>query len=259
MVSRRPEDAEELHRQHVVGTRTTLEAARDAGVRRAVIVSTSGTIAVSEDQDHIANEDEDAPLALVSRWPYYRAKRFAEQAALEMSTPGFEVVSVNPTLLLGPGDLRGSSTEDVRLFLERKIPAVPPGGLSYVDVRDAAEAVRLAYERGRPGRRYLVGACNLTIREFFARLERISGVRAPWIPVPRSPELARVGADLAGKALGRLGFRLPVDPVSLDMAQYTWYLDASRAEQELGWTARDPLVTLQETVADLRARGVVWS
>src|SRR5688500_13084321 len=45
MVSRRPEDAEELHRQHVIGTRAVLEACRAAGVRRAVIASTSGTIA----------------------------------------------------------------------------------------------------------------------------------------------------------------------------------------------------------------------
>jgi len=259
-VSRRPEDAEELYRVHVEGTRTVLTACKEAKVRRAVIASTSGTVAVGDDPDHIATEDDETPLALISRWPYYRAKLFAERAALEMNDPshGFEVVSVNPTLLLGPGDTRGSSTEDVRLFLEGRLPAVPPGGLSYVDARDAAEALHLAMEKGTPGARYLVGACNLTLREFFARLERVSGVKAPWIPVPRAPELARIGVDLVERFARKLGVAMPVDSVSLDMAQYYWYLDASRAEHELGWTPRDPMTTLSDTVADLRARGVVW-
>ncbi len=257
-VSRDPEDAEELYRIHVEGTKITLDACKEAGVRRAVVASTSGTIAVSSDPGMIATERTEAPVGLIARWPYYRSKLYAEKAALERNVPGFEVVSVNPTLLLGPGDLRNSSTEDVRLFLERRIPAVPPGGLSFVDVRDAAIAMQLAMERGLPGARYLVGACNMTIREFFSRLERVSGVRAPVLPVPRAPELARVGTRLAGKLLGRLGLQLPVDPVSLDMAQFYWYLDASLAESELGWSPRDATETLNDTVRDLRERGVVW-
>ncbi len=257
-VSRKPEDAEELYRVHVEGTKTTLDAAREAGVPRIVVASSSGTVAVSDDPDHIATEDDEAPIGLIARWPYYRAKLFAEKAALERNAPGMSVVSVNPTLLLGPGDERGSSTEDVRLFLERRIPAIPSGGLSYVDVRDAAEGMCLAMEHGAAGRRYLIGACNVTLSEFFARLARVSGVRAPFARMPRVPVLARWGAKYLEWAAGTLGLAMPVDPVSLDMAQYYWYLDASRAESELGWSPRDPIATLADTVKDLRARGVVW-
>lgn len=258
LVSRKPEDAEALYRLHVEGTKTVLDACKAAGVPRAVVASTSGVVAVSDDPDHIANENDETPIGLVSRWPYYRAKLFAEKAALDRNVAGFAVVCVNPTLLLGPGDTRGSSTEDVRLFLEKKIPAVPPGGLSFVDARDAAEAMVLAMERGTPGARYLVGACNLTLREFFARLERVSGVKGPWLPMPRAPELARLGAKALSSLGARVGVSLPVDPVSLDMAQFYWYLDATRAETELGWSPRDPTTTLADTVDDLRARGVVW-
>jgi dihydroflavonol-4-reductase len=257
-VSRKPEDAEALYRVHVEGTKTTLDACKAAGVRRVVVASTSGTVAVGEDPEHIANENDETPIALISRWPYYRAKLFAERAAFDRNVPGFEVVCVNPTILLGPGDVRGSSTEDVRLFLEKKIPAVPPGGLSYVDARDAAHALVLAMQKGEPGERYLVGACNVTVREFFSRLERVSGVKAPWLPMPRAPELARVGAQAIEKVIARLGISMPVDPVSLDMSQFYWYLDATRAETVLGWRPRDPVSTLADTVNDLRARGVVW-
>ena len=189
------------------GTKTVLDACAAAGVARAVVASTSGTVAVSDDPEHVGREDDAAPIGIVSRWPYYRAKLFAERAALERNRPGFEVVAVNPSLLLGPGDVRGSSTEDVRLFLEGAVPAVPAGGLSFVDVRDAAEAMALALESGRAGERYLVGACNLTVRDFFARLSRISGVPAPWLPMPRSREIARIGARAMERLASRIGIR----------------------------------------------------
>jgi dihydroflavonol-4-reductase len=267
MVSRRPEDAEKLQRVHVEGTKNVLDACIGKNVRRAVVASSSGTVAVSDDPDRVSTEEDETPIGILNRWPYYRAKLFAEKAALDrhgVTLPNgesFEVVCVNPTLLLGPGDTNGSSTDDVRLFLERKIPAIPPGGISYVDARDAAEGMRLAMEKGVSGRRYLLGACNLTLREFFARLERVSGVRAPLIPMIRArqaAELAAAGAKLLERLTSRLGVPMPVDPVSLDMAHFYWYLDASLAENELGWTPRDPTETLADTVKDLTERGVVW-
>jgi dihydroflavonol-4-reductase len=257
-VSRKPADAEALYRLHVEGTKNVLDACADAGVRRVVLASTSGTVAVSDSPEHVATEADDTPIGIVSRWPYYRAKLFAERAALARNRDGFDVISVNPSLLLGPGDVHGSSTEDVRLFLEGAIPAVPAGGLSFVDARDAAEAMALAMERGRGGERYLVGACNLTMRDFFGRLARVSGVPAPWLPMPRSREMARLGARMMERFAARVGIPARVDSVSVEMAQCFWYLDASKAERELGWSARDPGETLHDTVEDLRARGVVW-
>jgi dihydroflavonol-4-reductase len=257
-VSRNPNDAELLYRLHVEGTRNALDAAAEAGVRRAVVLSTSGVVAVSERGDFVARESDSPPLALIQRWPYYRSKLYGEQAALERQRPGFDVVVLSPTLLLGPGDLLGSSTEDVRLFLEKKIPAIPPGGLSFVDVRDVAITVRYALTRGQGGERYLLGAQNLTLREFFGRLERVSGVRGPKVPMPRAPELARTSMRVLSDVLGRFGVRSPVDPVSADMAQFYWYLDASKAEDALGFSPRDPQETLADTVSCLRERGVVW-
>ena len=254
-VSRDPNDAEILHRVHVVGTRNVLNACKAAKVTRAVIASTSGVVAVSEDGDAIANEETATPIGIVGKFPYYRSKLFAEQAALAMNELTFAVISVNPALLLGPGDTHGSSTEDVRLFLERKVPAVPDGGLSYVDARDAAEGMCLALERGQGGRRYLLGACNLTVREFFARLERVSGVKSPWLPLPG--DVSRLTGGLLGRISRAIGAP-SVDAPSLAMARLFWYLDSSRAERELGWMPRDPIATLADTVADLRARGVVW-
>ncbi len=263
-VSRKPEDAAELYRVHVEGTKVVVDACAEAGVPRVVVASSSGTIAVSEDGDTLSTEESPVPLGIIGRWPYYRAKLFAEQAALARADryPGFSVVSVNPSLLLGPGDTNGSSTNDVRQFLEGRVFAVPHGGVSFVDVRDAAGAMLAAMERGRSGERYLVGGCNLTVRTFFERLARIAAVPGPRVTLPAatsaSRDWIRAGAKWIDRTASRMGVPSPVDPVAADMAQFYWYIDSSKAMRELGFCPRDPNVTLHETVVDLRDRGVVW-
>jgi dihydroflavonol-4-reductase len=257
-VSRDRDDAELLHRDNVLGTESALRGLRAAGVKRVVVASTSGTLAVSRDPDRIADETCRSPLEIVARWPYYRTKLYAERAALDANRPGeFEVVIVNPSLLLGPGDLRESSTGDVRLFLERSIPAVPAGGMAFVDARDAALGLLLAFERGRAGERYLLNAKNMTIAAFFQRLERISGVRAPLLRMPSSRPLALGLNQMFTKAVEAIGGRAPIDEVSVEMAQYFWYCSAEKAERELGFAPRDPGETIRDTIDDLMKRKVV--
>ncbi len=257
-VSRDRDDAELLHRDNVLGTESALKALRAAGVKRVVVASTSGTLAVSRDADRIADESCRAPLEVIARWPYYRTKLYAERVALEANKPGeFEVVVVNPSLLLGPGDLRESSTGDVRMFLERSIPATPAGGMAFVDARDAALGLLQAFERGRPGERYLLNGKNMTIAAFFQRLERISGVKAPMLRMPSSRPVALGLNQIFTKAVEAIGGRAPIDEVSVEMAQYFWYCSADKAERELGFVARDPGETIRDTVEDLVKRKVV--
>lgn len=251
-VSRDPADSTMLWETHVVGTRRVLEAARAADVRRVVYASTSGTIAIGDDPDYVANEDSPTPLRFIERFAYYRSKLYAEHEALEHAKKGLDVVVVNPSLLLGPGDTHGSSTGDVKKFLDGRIPMTPAGGMAYVDARDAAEGMLLAMEKGTAGRRYLLNASNCTLGEFFGRLSRLSGVKAPMFRMAKGTTLARVGAGLLERAAKAIGVEAPVDAVSAEMGQLFWYCDSSRAEKELGWRARDPIETLADTVSELR-------
>ena len=258
-VTRERDDSEALYRLHVTGTQRALDGLRRAGVRRVVVASTSGTLAVGTERERIADEGCRAPLEVIASWPYYRTKLYAEREALSANAPpDFEVVVVNPSLLLGPGDVRESSTGDVRRFLEGVIPAVPAGGIAFVDARDAAQGMLLAAERGRPGERYILNAQNLTLAAFFQRLERISGVKAPLFKLPASRPLALGIGHLFTKAVRAIGGEPPVSAASIEMGQYFWYCDASKAERELGFRARDPGETLRDTVDDLVTRKVVF-
>jgi dihydroflavonol-4-reductase len=249
-VSRDPDDAQRMMRLHVDGTRRVLERMAAAGVRRMVLASTSGTIGVSKDEEIL---DESAPYAeqIVAGWPYYASKIYQERLAFEHGPRlGVEVIAVNPSLLLGPGDRRLSSTGDVRKFLKRQIPVVPEGGVSFVDARDVAVATAAALDRGRPGERYLMGGPNWTMKEFFARLGRVSKVAPPRLKLPA--KLSRWGASLVEELYRHRGKEPPVDRISVEMAEHFWWIDSSKAERELGFSARDPQLTLVDTVAYLR-------
>jgi len=249
-VSRDPGDAQRMMRLHVDGTRRVLERMAVAGLTRMVLASTSGTIGVSKDEQLL---DEAAPYAeeIVAGWPYYASKIYQERLAFEHGPRlGIEVVAVNPSLLLGPGDRRLSSTGDVRKFLKRQIPTVPEGGINFVDARDAAVATANALHQGRAGERYLLGGPNWTMKEFFARLGRVANVAPPRIKLPA--RWSKWGATVVEELYRHRGKEPPVDRISVEMAEHFWWIDSRKAEAELGFSARDPQLTLVDTVAYLR-------
>jgi dihydroflavonol-4-reductase len=251
LVSRKRADAHRMYEVHVEGTRLLAEAARAAGVKRMVLLSTSGTVAVAERADEMPDESTEAPVEIIGRWPYYASKLYQEETARRACGDAIELVTVNPSLLLGPGDDRLSSTRDVLAFLARDIALTPPGGLNFVDVRDVAAALPAAMERGRAGERYLMGGYNCTFQEFFGRLARLSKVAGPRV---RPPGKWTVLAAHAQAALYRkLGRTPPVEPDSVEMARYFWYFRSTKAEQELGFSAREATTTLNDTVKYLRA------
>jgi dihydroflavonol-4-reductase len=245
-----PGEPQALYALHVQGTRVLLEAAAAAGVGRVVLASTSGTIAAF-DEERTGTEADPYPLREVAGWPYYLSKIYQEKTALRIARDtGLPLVVLNPSLLLGPGDARLSSTDVVWKFLKRRVPAMPGGGISFVDVRDAAQAFAAALERGRPGERYLLGGANMTFRDFFGRLERLSGVAAPRVALPSLVNVA--GVKLLEKLHSWRGSEAPIDAASVEMGERWWYCDARKAEEELGFRARDPQETLAETVRWLR-------
>jgi dihydroflavonol-4-reductase len=250
-VSRERQDAREMYNIHVEGTRLLCDAAKAAGVKSMVLASTSGTIAVTKEGETIPDESFSMPFEIISRWPYYASKAYQEMAALErFNGKGLRLVIMNPSLLLGPGDDRLSSTKVVLDFMARKIGAVPAGGVSFVDARDAAAAFRSAMKKGRHGERYLLGAANWTFSKFFGRLERLTKVSAPRLALPS--RFAIAGAQLVDSFFKQWDMASPVEPGAIEMAQYFWYLNCGKAARELHFKARDPGETLHDTVVYLR-------
>jgi len=251
-VSFEPAHGPAMYRLHVAGTRSLLEEVRArGGLERLVLASTSGTTAASR-TERTATEEDLPPIEVVGRWPYYLSKIYEEKLVLEHARKHqLPVVVLNPSLLLGPGDERLSSTWTVMKFLQRDLPAMPNGGMSFVDVRDAADAFVTALDRGEVGGKHLMGV-NMSMSEFFGRLERISGVPAPRLRLPSKVNVA--GAKLLERLAEARGREPALDAATVDIAEHWFWVDSRKAERELGFSPRDPQETLQDTVLDLLSR-----
>jgi len=250
-VSRDPREAASMHRLHVEGTRNLLRVMTEAGVRRLVVASSSGTVAVSKNPTKPMDESHQVDFETIGRWPYYLSKLYQEREAWRWRDGGHgEVAVLNPSLLLGPGDERLSSTEDVLQILHERFPAAVDGTIAFVDVRDCAPVFPRALEA--PSGRYLLNGANMSVRRFSERVASAGRVAPPRWTVPG--RWAHSGARWLGGVAHALGRPPPLDPVAIDMAGHHWPCDASRAERVLGFRARDPGLTIRDTVRDLIER-----
>jgi dihydroflavonol-4-reductase len=218
-----------MYESNVDGTRLLLEAAER--VPRIVYTSTVGCIGVPKQ----GWGDETVPVSLGEMTGHYKRSKFlAEQVALERARAGQPVVIVNPTAPVGDRDVKPTETGKVILdFLNGQTPAYIDTGLNFVDVRDVAEGHLQAWERGRPGERYILGAENLTLQAALERLAVLSGRPAPRVQIPYAVAYAAGVVTTAWANLTGQPPRAPLDAVR--MARKKMWVRHDKAELELGF------------------------
>jgi len=242
--------AVQMNRIHVEGTRLLCEAAKENAVKNFILASSSGTSAISESPE-LPDETYPQPIEILTKWAYYASKYYQEKTARQIfKDKGERLIILNPSLLLGSGDERLSSTKVVLDFMAKKLPITPSGGLNFVDARDAATAFMNALDKGAHGERYLLGAVNWTFEEFFKRLERLTNISAPMLKVPKS--LAVFGANFIDSIYKNFNKPAPFEASEVEMGEYFWYFDSLKAEEALNFTTRDPQETLLDTIKYLR-------
>jgi len=233
-------DSREMFRSNVDGTRNVLEAASRAGVERIVYTSTVGCIGFIK--NGLGDETTRTTLADMAG-PYKQSKFQAEQVALEYARKGLPVVIVNPTAPVGEHDVKPTPTgQTIVDFLRGAMPAYVDTGLNIVDARETAEGHWLACERGRAGERYILGSENLTLREIFETLARISGRPAPR---RRIPWVVAWMAGVVSTGLAEVTGREPRVPLAaVQMARKKMWVSHAKAERELGFRPSPAAVAL---------------
>jgi dihydroflavonol-4-reductase len=236
----------EVYRVNVEGTRTVLEECLRAEVERVVYTSSVGTIGPAKPG---STADETQVFRAGGYGiPYVNAKHEAEKQALALAAHGLPVVIVNPAHVLGPGDIYHSSTDIVRRFLMRRIPAYVDGAINIIDVADVAAGHLLADERGTPGERYILGNRNYTLDRLFAELGRISGVQPPALKLPLAAALAFAAT------LERLPGKPLITTTEVRAAALWWTYRNAKAKRELGFKPSPHEETLETTVRWYRER-----
>ena len=244
-------DSREMFRSNVDGTRNVLEAASRAGVERIVYTSTVGCIGFIK--NGLGDETTPATLADMAG-PYKQSKFQAEQVALEYARKGLPVVIVNPTAPVGEHDVKPTPTgQTIVDFLRGAMPAYLDTGLNIVDARETAEGHWLACERGRAGERYILGSENLTLREIFETLARISGRPAPR---RRIPWVVAWMAGVFSTGLAEVTGREPRVPLAaVQMARKKMWVSHAKAERELGFRPSPAAVALGKAAEWFQSHG----
>lgn len=229
-------DASLMEAVNVEGTRNVLNAAVGGPARRIVHTSTCATCGPVPGR---RATERDNPPAADLRIPYKRTKVHGERLALDAAREGHDVVVVNPTVPVGPGDLRptptGKMVADVASGRARGYLA--QSALNVVAVEDVASGHLQAFEHGRAGERYLLGGEDMSIRSVFATVARAAGRPAPRIGVPWGlAYAAAVAANAALRPVGREPELLLLDEVRSGRLPHLF--DDRKARQELGYTSR---------------------
>ena len=223
--------------------RTILQAARDAGTKQVVDISSLVVFALGH-----SPVTEATPLSKPGDpgWmdPYLRSKVESELVGLELEKAGLPRVTVHPGTVIGPEDTAmGTSSGFVTNLLG--------GGLAvdsrapWVDVRDVAKAIVLALDKPS-GRHYLLTSGVAPHRDVAALLDGLTGrtVNRRFLGAGIVRTFAKV-TDLFGGRLGPLPASTSIDWI-LDNATA---VDTSRTVADLGMTFRPLRDTLADTIA----------
>jgi dihydroflavonol-4-reductase len=226
---------EHLRRVNLEGTRHVLTAAREAKVKRLLHLSSTAAVGAGT-LDRPA--DEATSWNLGHKGPYWQTKRAGEQLVLEAVKKGeIDAVIVNPSYVVGPGDVKPSSGAVLLAIASGLVFAYPDGGTGFVDARDVAKGAILALKKGRSGERYILSSENLTFRQFIEMAAVERGLQPPFLPLPRNLALgaARVG-DALGPRFPRVFGYLNSQFVGtlFDLS----YVSAEKARRELGFAPR---------------------
>ncbi len=247
-------DPDRMYANNVEGTRNIMEAAIDAGVGRIVYTSSVAVLGLHPDG---TPADEDLPVSVADMIGHYKRSKFlAEEEVRRMvSEQDLPAVIVNPSAPIGPRDIKPTPTG--RLIADAaagRVPAYVDTGLNVVHVDDVALGHLLAFERGKVGERYILGAENMTLREILTEIAGLVGRRPPRIRLPHNLLLP---VAVVAEGWARLtGLGQPM--VTLDgvrLSKKKMFFTYAKAKRELGYAPRPVSEAFREAITWFRQFG----
>jgi dihydroflavonol-4-reductase len=249
----------DFDRVNARGTEIVLRAAAERRIERVIHCSTESILLPPPGNARSAIDGSELPPEAQMPGPYTRSKHRAERAALAAAAAGLDVVIVNPTLPVGPGDPNFTPpTAMLFHFVNGKSPFFLDCLLNFADVRTVAAGMVLASDFGRTGARYILGGENITLRQLLAVMERELGRPMPKYSIA-GPAAFTVAMLMEWNAEFLSGKRPAATREGVRLALRSAPFDARRAKQELGYSPHPVDGAIRETLRWLTATAGVPS
>jgi dihydroflavonol-4-reductase len=244
---------DEMYKANVEGTRELLRMAGEAGVRRVVYTSSVATMHFRTDGIVI---NEDTPVSIKDMVGHYKRSKFlAEQEAIKAAQRGQQVMILNPTTPIGPNDSKPTPTGRIFVdFLKGKFPAYMDTGLNLVDVAEVARTHVASLTVGTPGRRYILGGENLTLKQILDKMSAITGIPSPTMKIPFG--VAATYALFEELITGRIRGKEPRATLEeVRMGRKKMFASSARAQQELDFRIVAVYPAMRAAIEWFRANG----
>ena len=221
------------------------------------MVYTSSVATLGLPQDG-APSTEETPSALDMMTGHYKRSKFlAEEAVRKLTVRDqLPLVIVNPSTPIGPGDVKPTPTGRIVLDTIRgQMPAYVDTGLNVVHVADVARGHLLAFERGKPGERYILGGQNMTLLQILVTIDEITGIHRHRIRLPHNLVLPIAWCMEKWARISGREPRATVDGVR--MAKKKMFYSSDKAVRELGYQFRPACEALRDAITWFRENGYV--
>ena len=243
----------DFHTINYGGTEIVIATARKHGIKRFLHCSTESILfRASPSMTPVADDSllpDDMP------GPYTRSKMLADRLAMQAAATGYPVIIGCPTMPVGPYDHNITPpTAMLQYFLRRRLQLHLDFVVNLVDVRDAAEGLILAMERGQAGHRYILGGESMPLRQVLEIMAEISGRRVRRMQVNgKVAEIVTATLELIAAHVTR---RPPSGTAEgVRIALRAGALSIAKAQCELGYAPRPVEPVLRETIAHLLNAG----
>ena len=252
-----PKHAKKMIDDAALGARAVLGAARRRGIENIVVTSSCATLGATKNPEPM---DESHEFNLPGAEAYVLAKVEAARVVDELVGEGMPIVSVLPSAVFGPGDVKPTPNGASLLFYLSMRPSfsvpVSEGGISVVDVDDVVNGHIRAMEVGEVGVRYILGGENITYSKFFETLADLTGLAEPSEPKSSFGIWWRaLGLELLAKNSGKAP--ILTQKLARDFAHSYVWVTSRRAEAELDYQHRPARETLLRAVRWLLENGYV--
>ncbi|HVE21296.1 MAG TPA: hopanoid-associated sugar epimerase [Acidocella sp.] len=244
-------DVASMRRVNIDGTVALLRAAAGQ-VERSIYTSSVAALGLTADGSPADETTEIKPAHHVGA--YKKSKYDAEQAVRALAAAGQNIVIVNPTAPVGPGDVKPTPTGQMILDAARgNMPAYVDTGLNVAHVDDVAAGHLLALEKGVAGEAYILGSENLMLRELLALIAAQAGRKPPAWRLPIGPLMPLAWAmEHVANVTGKPPL---MTPDILAMARKKMFFSSAKAQRELGYAPRPAASAVAAALAWFRTEG----